>query len=40
MDRLTDQTKTLERIVAALKLNAVSFEGSDSLDAPERVGKK
>ncbi|WP_330892434.1 imelysin family protein [Ferrovibrio sp.] len=40
VDRLTDQTKTLERIVAALKLNAVSFEGSDSLDAPERVGKK
>jgi len=39
IDRLTDQTKTLERVVAALKLK-VSFEGSDSLDAPDKVGKK
>jgi len=38
IDRLTDQTRTLERIVAALQLE-VSFEGSDSLDAPEKVGK-
>lgn len=39
IDRLTDQTKTLERVVAALKLKA-NFEGSDSLDAPDKVGKK
>ncbi|WP_300298036.1 imelysin family protein [Ferrovibrio sp.] len=39
IDRLTDQTKTLERLVAALELNA-TFEGSDSLDAPDKVGKK
>jgi putative iron-regulated protein len=40
IDRLADQTKTLERIVVALKLDRVKFEGSDSLDAPEKVGKK
>lgn len=40
IDRLADQTKTLERVVAALNLKAVQFEGSDSLDAPEKVGKK
>lgn len=39
IDRLTDQTRTLERVVAALKLKA-TFEGSDSLDAPDKVGKK
>jgi putative iron-regulated protein len=39
IDRLTDQTRTLERVVAALKLK-VKFEGSDSLDAPSKVGKK
>lgn len=39
IDRLTEQTKTLERVVAALKLK-VTFEGSDSLDAPDKVGKK
>ncbi|MCC6466704.1 MAG: hypothetical protein IT563_00170 [Alphaproteobacteria bacterium] len=40
VDALTDQTKTLERIVAALKLEKVKFEGSDSLDAPEKAKKK
>lgn len=39
IDRLTDQTRTLERVVAALTLKA-TFEGSDSLDAPDKVGKK
>lgn len=39
IDRLTDQTKTLERVVAALKLKA-TFEGSDSLDAPDKVSRK
>ena len=31
---LVDQTKSIERAVGALKLNAIAFEGSDSLDAP------
>jgi putative iron-regulated protein len=39
IDRLTDQTRTLERIVAEMKLDRIAFEGSDSLDAPEKVGK-
>lgn len=39
IDRLTEQTRTLERVVAALKLK-VTFEGSDSLDAPDKVGRK
>jgi putative iron-regulated protein len=39
IDRLTDQTRTLERVVTALKLKT-TFEGSDSLDAPDMVGKK
>ncbi len=37
---LIDQTRTLERISAALQLGKVAFEGSDSLDAPGKVGKK
>ncbi|MBS9719132.1 peptidase [Tianweitania sp. BSSL-BM11] len=37
IDALVDQTKSLERAVAALKLDAVAFEGSDSLDAPDQV---
>jgi putative iron-regulated protein len=39
IDALTDQTKSLERAVAALKLTAVKFEGSDSLDDPAKVFK-
>lgn len=34
---LIDQTKTIERIVAALNLSAIEFEGSDSLDNPSAV---
>ncbi len=34
---LIDQTKTIERIVATLELDQVSFEGSDSLDNPDAV---
>ncbi len=34
---LIDQTQTIERIVAALKLDQVEFEGSDSLDNPNAV---
>jgi putative iron-regulated protein len=36
IDRLLEQTRTIERIVGALRLQ-VSFEGSDSLDNPGAV---
>jgi putative iron-regulated protein len=34
---LTDQTRTIERIVALLNLSPIEFEGSDSLDDPSAV---
>jgi putative iron-regulated protein len=34
---LRDQTKSIERAVAALDLKAIEFEGSDSLDDPAKV---
>ncbi len=34
---LIDQTQSIERVVAALGLNQIAFEGSDSLDDPEAV---
>lgn len=37
IDALTDQTRSIERIVAALSLQPIAFEGSDSLDNPEAV---
>jgi len=37
IDALVDQTKSIERAVASLKLDAIAFEGSDSLDAPDKV---
>ena len=37
IDALVDQTKSIERVVAALKLDTIEFEGSDSLDAPDKV---
>ena len=37
IDALVDQTKSIERAVAALKLDAIEFEGSDSLDSPDKV---
>lgn len=37
IDALVDQTRSIERAVTALKLDAVAFEGSDSLDAPDKV---
>ena len=40
IDRLSDQTRTLERAVAALRLKPIAFEGSDSLDAPEKIGRQ
>lgn len=37
IDALVDQTRSIERAVAALKLDAIAFEGSDSLDSPDKV---
>ncbi len=37
IDTLVDQTRSIERVVAALKVGDVSIEGSDSLDKPEAV---
>ena len=37
IDALLEQTKAIERIVAALDLGPLAFEGSDSLDDPEAV---
>jgi len=37
IDGLVAQTRTIEKIVAALDLGALQFEGSDSLDAPQAV---
>ncbi|TDP40374.1 imelysin family protein [Zavarzinia compransoris] len=39
VDTLTDQTKSFERIITALKLTPIQFEGSDSLDNPSAVAK-
>jgi len=37
IDGLIDQTRSIERAVAVLHLNAVELEGSDSLDDPQAV---
>ncbi len=37
IDRLVDQTRSLERVIALLELGKVSIEGSDSLDKPDAV---
>ncbi|MBD1546784.1 imelysin family protein [Roseibium aggregatum] len=37
VDALIDQTKSIERVVKALELEEVAFEGSDSLDNPSSV---
>ncbi|MAZ21303.1 imelysin family protein [Roseovarius sp.] len=34
---LIDQTRSIERVVAALGVDGIAFEGSDSLDNPEAV---
>lgn len=34
---LIDQTRSIERVVAALGVNQIAFEGSDSLDNPDAV---
>ncbi len=37
IDGLVDQTRTIERIVAAIELDEIDIEGSDSLDDPQAV---
>lgn len=37
VDALTAQTRAIEKVVAAAGLGGLDFEGSDSLDAPEKV---
>jgi putative iron-regulated protein len=37
IDALVAQAKTLERAIAALDLDSIKFEGSDSLDDPSKV---
>ena len=37
IDALVAQTWSIERAVSALSLEAIAFEGSDSLDNPEAV---
>ncbi|WP_425450044.1 imelysin family protein [Virgifigura deserti] len=37
IDALTNQTKSIERVVATLELQPIAFEGSDSLDNPAAV---
>lgn len=37
IDALVDQTRSIEKVVAALSLESVEFEGSDSLDEPKAV---
>ena len=37
IDGLVRQTRSIERAVEALGLNAIAFEGSDSLDNPDAI---
>ncbi|MEM8579995.1 MAG: imelysin family protein [Pseudomonadota bacterium] len=37
VNALVDQTRSIERVVAALGVDAIEFEGSDSLDNPDAV---
>ena len=37
IDALIDQTKSIERVIAALDLRKIDLEGSDSLDDPQAV---
>ena len=39
IDALVSQTKSIEKVVAVLRLKTIAFEGSDSLDAPKAVFK-
>ena len=37
IDGLVAQTRSLERVIAALNVGEVTIEGSDSLDSPDKV---
>lgn len=37
VNSLVDQTRSFEKIVSALSLQNVAFEGSDSLDNPDAI---
>jgi putative iron-regulated protein len=37
IEALVAQTRSIERAVSALSLDAIAFEGSDSLDNPDAV---
>ncbi|MBW4709945.1 peptidase [Roseobacter sp. YSTF-M11] len=37
VNALVDQTRAIERVVAALRVDDIAFEGSDSLDDPDAV---
>ena len=37
VNALIDQTQSIERVVASLDVDAIAFEGSDSLDNPSAV---
>ena len=37
IDALVAQTRAIEKAVDAMGLEAIAFEGSDSLDAPETI---
>ena len=37
IDALVDQTRSIERAVTTLGLDSIAFEGSDSLDSPDKV---
>ncbi|MEO0910887.1 MAG: imelysin family protein, partial [Pseudomonadota bacterium] len=37
IDALVDQTRSIERVVSALDIGSIEFEGSDSLDNPNAV---
>ncbi|MCO5159094.1 MAG: peptidase [Aquamicrobium sp.] len=37
IDALVDQTRSIERVIAALDLSGIEIEGSDSLDNPDAV---
>ena len=37
VNRLIEQTQSIERVVAALGLDGIEFEGSDSLENPTAV---
>ena len=37
VDALVDQTKSIEQIVAAIGVDGIEFEGSDSLDNPSSI---